>query len=140
MENKKNAGFTWLCHHDVLLEWCYDYKGRVRFIWAYKPPNEVPIRLQWFQFVKGKLPVEVIKARRASEKAVKAQDKAWVVYDKEACVEALESCNKAMESYNKAVAAYRTALKKHKPAIEKLHAEECSGCPWNGKKLVFEKG
>ena len=58
----KNKGFTWHCHHDILLEWCYDYKGRVEDIKKNKPKHEIKTRLKLFKFVKGKLPIEMVKA------------------------------------------------------------------------------
>ena len=54
------SGPCWHTHHWLLLEWCYDYDGRVKYIVGYKDASEQTTRLRLFQRVKGKLPEEVI--------------------------------------------------------------------------------
>jgi len=104
----KNKGFFWLCHHDVLVEYCYDYKRRVAFIEANKPEKEILIRLRWFLPVKGELPKEFVGAGQ--------EYRAW-----QRCVEA--------KSEHDAVWC------KYKKELEALHKKECPGCPWNGETL-----
>jgi len=123
MENMKNKGWTWLCHHEVLLEFCDDYKGRVAYIRREKPACEVPVRLKWFRFVKCKLPPEVVRAWAAYDKALAAYGKAWAAY------------GKAWAAYDKAWAAYKKAIADHMPEIEALYRNECPGSPWNGRTL-----
>jgi len=36
----KQSGFFWHVHHDVLMEWCYDYEERVDYIENYKSASE----------------------------------------------------------------------------------------------------
>jgi len=107
----KNKGWAWLCHHEVLLEWCDDYKGRVAYIRRNKPACEVPLRLEWFRLVKGKLPDEVIKALAAYDKAVAAYGKAEAAYGKAVAAygKAEAAYGKALAAYGKAVAAYDKA-------------------------------
>ena len=154
--------FYWHMHHDVLVEPLIEpIENRIRFIKENKPKCEIALRLKLLKPVKGKLPVEVVKALEAYDKAREAYVKAWEAYDKareafvkavEAYVKALEACgkareacgkageayNKAREAYDKAWEAYDKALIKNKKAIEKLHAKECPDCPWNGKS-IFSK-
>lgn len=72
----KNQGFTWHCHHDILLEWYYDYKERVKMIKRNKPKHEIKTRLRLFKFIKGKLPDEVVEAG-------KKYAEAWLKYKKD---------------------------------------------------------
>ena len=99
---EKNEGFVWHSHHNALLSHIYAYNQRVEMI-KRKPPSEVPMRLERFQFVKGKLP--------DAFNELLLSDSDW--YD----------VQKLFET--------------HKDAVEKLHAEECKGCTWNGKEMIF---
>ncbi len=137
-------GFFWHCHHDVLVEYCYDYDERVQFIKKNKPKNEQKLRLRLFKPVKGKLPKAVIttgkayaKAWEAYAKAWEAYDKAWEVYAKawEACVKAQKVYDKAQEACVKAWEAYDKTLKTNLVAVEKLHTKECPNCSWDGKNI-----
>ena len=141
-------GMFWHVHHDILLEYCYDYNKRVQFIKENKPKNEAELRLQLFKKVKGKLPVAVVKAGDAYDKARAACNKAWAAYNKArtAYDKARAACNKAWAAYNKARtvcdkawAVYVKALKDNILAIEKLHCKECPGCTWDGT-TIFSKG
>ena len=120
-------GMFWHVHHDTLLEYCYDYDERVRFIKKNKPKSEQELRLRLFQPVKGKLPMAVTKARAAYDKARAAYGKAMTAYDKTGI-----ACAKAMTAYDK-------AIENNMPAIEKLHRKEYPDCPWDGR-TIFSKG
>ncbi len=158
----KTKGMFWHVHHDQLLEYCYGYGERVRYIKKNKPKDERELRLRLFQLVKGKLPVAVIKAQTACDKAQiaydkartaydkawtaydkarTAYDKAWTAYDKAwtACDKAQIAYDKAQIAYDKAQTAYDKALQNNVVAIEKLHRKECPDCPWDGK-TIFRKG
>lgn len=141
---KKNKGFCRHVHHDVLMEWCYDYKGRVCFIKRNKPAHEIKDRLRWFQFVKGKLPAGLTKAGTALDKAKKAVDKTWDAYTEAKRISTSKNrrkiWKKADKTKDRAIMAYNKALKTHQKAIEELHAKECPDCSWNGKELIFDKG
>ena len=69
-------GFFWHVHHEVLVEWCFDYDERDRYIRSYKPLTEQKTRLRLFRPVRGKLPKEVIKARQALNETWQAINKA----------------------------------------------------------------
>ncbi len=72
----KKSGLAFHCHHDVLLEYVYDYDERVRFIKENKPEKEQELRLRLFQMI----PDEFIPGRDSPEWA--AYDKAGAAYDK----------------------------------------------------------
>jgi len=133
----KNQGFYWHVHHMKLIEWCYDYEERARYIRTDKPKNEQEIRLRLFQPVKGKLPDEVVKAGQAYDKAEQARVKAWQAYVKagQARVKAGQAYNKAWQAYVKAGQAYNEVLPDNMPAIEELHRMECTNCPWDGHTI-----
>src|SRR3989344_4557381 len=102
-------GFFWHVHHTVLLEWCYNYEERARYIRTNKPRNEQETRLRLFKPVQGRLPEAVVKARQAYDEAYQTRDKAYQAFDK--------------------------ALKDNMAEIEALHAKECPNCPWNGHTI-----
>ena len=109
-------GFFWHVHHEVLIEWCYNYNERASFIRTDKRENEQETRLRLFKPVKGTLPREVVEAGQAL-------DKAWRAY------------GEALQALDKAWRAYGEALRKNMPAIEALHKKECHNCPWDGKTI-----
>ena len=73
----KQLGFFWHVHHEILLEWCYDYDERVRHIRTQKLPGEQDLRLRLFQPVEGRLPQELVEAWNAHDEAWKASEEAW---------------------------------------------------------------
>ena len=151
---KIKKGMCWHVWHNRLLSYCPDYDGRVWMIEATKPVHEVKPRLAWMQMVKGKLPEEVVRTCEASNEVCEAYNKVDEAFNKtceaykkvdeaygktyEACYKAYEAYGKAYEAYGKARKAYDKAMADNKDAIEKLHAEECKACSWNGENLVFK--
>ena len=65
----KKQGFYWHCHHDLLIEYCYDYAERENYIRQCKSVDEHELRLRLFQPVQGKLPEDVVQARDVYNKA-----------------------------------------------------------------------
>ncbi len=119
----KKSGFYRHVHHDVLVEWCYDYDARVDYIRKNKPAEEVELRLRLFQPVKGQLPqayAEVQKARVEAEK----------VYD-----EACNARDEAEKVYDEAWEARDEAEKVYAIEITALHKGECPDCPWDGETI-----
>lgn len=114
------TGLAWHLHHEVLIEWCSDYAGRIAYIKTDKPPHEQPLRLRLFQMVKGPLPAEyaaaVAKYATAEAKYAAARAKLAAVGDK-----------------------YDAAMAKYDPEIRALHAQECPSCPWNGNTIFPKK-
>jgi hypothetical protein len=129
----KQKGFFWHVHHDELLEYCYDYQGRVDFIKKEKPKRERKLRLKLFRPAKGKLPSKLVEAQKTIERTAEVSLKAREAYRKaqgkdenkarKAYDKAWEACDKAWEAYNKARKA---------KAVIALHKKECSNCPWGG--------
>ena len=113
------TGLAWHLHHDVLVEWCRDYEGRVDYIKKDKPATEQALRLRLFQMVKGPLPATYAAARAK-------YDAAWA------------KLSAARAEYDAVWAKYITARAKYAPEIEALHRIECPDCPWNGK-TIFPK-
>ena len=74
---KVKQGFYWHVHHDMLLEYCYNYEERATFIKNNKPQNEIEIRLRLFKPVKGKLPKDLIEAGRKWYEARLKCNEAW---------------------------------------------------------------
>ena len=81
---EKKSGVAFHCHHDQLVEWCFDYDERVKFIKEHKPPEEQELRLRLFKLIpKDRLPGKLVKARAAYWKARAAYD--WDKLHKELC-------------------------------------------------------
>ena len=76
----QKSGLAFHCHHDILVEYVYDYDERVRYIKENKPEDEQELRLRLFQMI----PEDRVsqKAWEACYKAWEVYDKAWEVYDK----------------------------------------------------------
>jgi len=130
----KNAGFTWHCHHTVLLEFCYDYNKRKNIIKTTKSKNEIETRLRLFKFVKGKLPGGIIKTGQKQAKAWQKWQEAWV-----SCGTSWQEYNEAWLKYNAVGQEWKKALSKYKNRLEALHKQECGCKEWNGKEIVFPK-
>ena len=113
-----NTGLTWHLHHDKLVEWCADYKGRSDYIRECKPPSEINTRLKLFKFVKTP-PANVVAAWGELYKA-------W------------EDRSINPTAHSEAWGNYLETLKKAMPALVKLHKVECPNCPWNGT-TIFPK-
>jgi len=104
---ENNPGFCWHVHHEKLCDWCYDYKGRKRYIETKKPESERELRL--FRPIRSALPKSLLKA--------------WADW------------SKVRDDYNKASADYYKAWADCWPEIEALHAAECPNCPWDGTTI-----
>ena len=145
----KKSGLAFHCHHNTLIEYCYDYDERVRFIKENKPPAEQELRLKLFRLIPhDKLPPTGLeayyKARDACDKARDAYYKAWDAYSKawETYSKARDAWSKAWDAWDKARDAWDKAWdawnKANHQELEKLHSELCPDCPWDGK-TIFSK-
>ena len=121
---KKQEGFFWHVHHEVLLEWCLNHTERANYIRLSKPQSERATRLRLLRPVKGKLPKGVAETWEACYKA-------WQVFNEARGV----AYTKAWKTYHETRKAYAEALIKNKAKIEKLHKKECPNCPWNGHTI-----
>ena len=120
--------WCWLIHHRVIVERSTEpLARRVDFVRTFKPRNEVPIRLKWMRPVKGKLPIEVVEAEKAFREAEKACTGTYrKIYE-----EAGKAYGEVGKAYGEAEKAYEETIERNRPEIEKLHREECPGCPWD---------
>ena len=110
---KVKLGFAFHVHHNILMEYCFDYDGRVRAIKENKPKEEQELRLRLFRLIPmRRLPLAFRKAHAK-----------WL---------------KAHAEWRKDYAEWRKALTEWQPQIEKLHVELCPNCTWDGK-TIFPK-
>jgi len=114
-------GFAWHVHHNMLVEpLLVPLKERMAYIKECKPAQEQELRLRLLKPVKGTLPPELIEAGQAYNEARRAYDEAWQAY-----IEAGLACKEMIQV--------------HKEEIERLHAEECPDCPWDGKTIFSQE-
>ena len=111
---KLKKGLYWHVHHDTLLEYCYNYGGRVKFIKRYKKLSEQEIRIQLFKPVKGKISDRVSRAIKHLDSTKPHK-----------CATNYATIEKAFIRLDKALAAA------DKQRITELHEKECPNCPWN---------
>ena len=75
------TGFAFHVHHDVLMEFCTNYKERVNYIKEHKPRGEQEIRLRLFQLISpARLPRPLAKALEVYAKALEVYAKAGEAY------------------------------------------------------------
>ena len=115
------SGWYWWLHHDQMVEWTNDIDERWEYVVNNKPKGELAVRLNAMAPVKGKLPVNFVKAWDAYYEVRAAYDKAWDAYYK-----ARAACNKEWDTY--------------KPEIEALHAIERPNVVYKNGCLVFKEG
>jgi hypothetical protein len=125
------------CHHDTLVEWCWDYDERVRFIETEKPANERATRLRLFKL----LPPEALADLSTKLQQVHAE---MVKGDAD-----LDKANNDPESTTaarlKARATRDTAMynwheeygKWPKRAQKAWHARWCGCMEWDGREIRF---
>ena len=140
-QEMSGAGFYWHPHHNKVVEWCWDYDERRRYIENEKPEEERALRLRLFRPATG-LPHAVVKAGRVYDKALRVYEKAWQVYDKVGRARGSAGFDKAWQAYDKAGRAQQKLwraledeLQKAKRGILALHAEQCPDCPWDGETI-----
>ena len=76
---KIKKGVYWHGHHKILVEYCYNYQGRVDYIKNDKPEHERKTRLRLFKPVKN-VPKDLLEARRKYDEAEQKYDEAWKKY------------------------------------------------------------
>jgi len=126
-------GLSIHCHHNILVEYCYDYEERVRAIKGDKPQNEQEIRLRLFKLLPpeaiDELPIKLVKAdakRKKADAELKKADAEW---------------KKAYAEREKAYAELKKADAEWKKADRDAWHKKWCGCKeWNGEELVFKGG
>ena len=133
----KNSGWSFHCHHDTMLEYCTDFKGRVAYIKSDKPKYEQKTRLKLFKLLSNKavkaLPKDLVKAYADWQKADADQQKAYADRQK-----AYADWQKADADRQKADDDWRKADADWSPkAREAFHKKFCGCKEWNGEEIVF---
>ena len=135
MKRKARQIWYWHIHHKALCEPLLEpIENRIEFIKAAKPADEVETRLRLMRPVRGKIPVALARAGAALHKAYAAWQKAYAAWHK-----AYAAWQKAYAALQKAYAALQKAYTVALPALEKLHAQECPNCSWDGKTIFPKK-
>ena len=133
--------FVWHFHHKGLVEPLVGGLAAIRYrqggIRRNKPKGEQETRLTLFKVVQGKLPLALVKAGTAYDKARAVCAQAGAVCHQTGAVyaPARAVCAQDRDDCVQARAAYAQALKAHLPEIEALHAKECPNCPWDGSSI-----
>ena len=103
----KNTGLAIHCHHDILIEYCWNFEERIKMI-KQKPKNEIKTRLRLFKILPAEalndLPAEWKKAYDERVKACDEGEKAdaeWKKADAE-WTKACDECEKACDEWEKA--------------------------------------
>ena len=132
-KNMTKSGFSIHRHHDILVEYCYNYDERVEVIKSTKPQNEQEIRLRLFKLLPKKaideLPYEMVKACAEWDKACAEWDKARAAEWDKACAKWDKTC----AEWGKADAEWDKADR------DNWHKKWCGCKEWNGKEIVFLK-
>jgi len=158
---KLKQGLALHVHHDVLVEYCFNYDERVKYIKSDKPKEEQAIRLKVFKILPKEAEKDSPKGYfEASQKCQEAYQKWQEAYKKcreayqeweeayQKWDEASQKCQEAYQKRKEASQKYQEAYKKWQEAYQKwtvkskdaFHKKYCvKDCPWNGKELVFEK-
>lgn len=141
---KKNEGWAIHSHHNIFIEYCYDYKKRVKEIKRDKPANEQAIRLRLFKLLPakavGEIPEEIRKGEEEWRKVRVREDwwrgiKDWGKGGKE-CEKKWLRIGRERE---KAEKEWRNAMEKNKENLELFHKKWCGCREWDGEKIVFLK-
>src|SRR3990167_8661708 len=102
---KKEKGLAIHCHHNILVEGCYDFDKRVKYIKSDKPESEQKIRLKVFKILPKKaekdIPKRYFRADAEWNKANADLNKAVADLNK-----ANDDLNKANAEWSKAIAEW----------------------------------
>lgn len=125
----KNKGWAIHCHHDTLMEWCYDYGERVDAI-RKKPRHEVATRMRLFKLLPDAamqdLPVALVSAGEAYNQA------------REAYKQAREAWEQAWESYKQVMETYKQVMETWDQAGQTRWHDKWCGCrDWDGREIRF---
>ena len=154
----KKQGFSIHCHHNILVEWCYDYDEIVEAIKKTKAENEQETRLKLFKILPDEalkeIPQSIIKAYTEWYKASAEWEKAYAEWQKAYAEWKEESAewNKAPAEWYKASAEWYKASAEWKKASAEwqkaydewsiedknnFHQKWCGCKEWDGKEIVF---
>ena len=129
----KKIGLAIHCHHDILVEYCYDYDGRVAYIKEEKLESEQEIRLRVFKILPKEAEKDIPKRYLKADAEWKKAYAEW----KKATAEREKADAEWKKAYAERKKAYAEWTQEDKDAF---HKKWCvSNCPWDGTKLVFGK-
>lgn len=127
--SKSSVKYCWHKYHDVLMSPVTEpIKNRRAFIRKHKPKYQRALRLRLLKRVRGTVLLD-----RAAKAAYDARIDL-------ATIEKGKGLQGALHALAAAWASYETELRNFKANIELLHAEECPGCPWDGRTIFPEGG
>ena len=138
----KNEGLAIHCHDFDLVEYCYDYAGRVNYIKENKPINEQKTRLRLFKILPDEaiqdLPPGLYKARqgwnKASQKLYKATQELYKARQE------WYKDGKASQEYDKAIQErYRLNQELGMAKQEAFHQKWCGCQNWKDGKIDFNE-
>src|SRR3990167_4217535 len=118
-----NSGLSIHCHHNALIEYCYDYKERVKYIKENKFKNEQEIRLRLFKILPKEAEKDLLERYLKAYTECKKADAKWIKTNAE--------WKKAYAEWEKAYAEWPQKSK------DAFHKKWCGCKEWNGKELVF---
>ena len=139
-------GFAIHCHHDILVEYCYNYEERVAAIKRDKPLAEQEIRLRLFKILPDEalkdIPLEYREAdqkyQEAEQKYQEAEQK-WQEADQK-YQEAIQNLQEANQKWQEAYQKWQEAYQKWPQADKDAFHKKWCGCKeWNGAEIIFEK-
>ena len=124
------SGLSIHCHHNILIEYCWDYDKRVTAIKRDKPANEQEIRLRLFRLLPqeaiDEMPQNLVKVHAEWQKA----DAEWQ--------KAAAEWEKAAAEWEKAYAEREKADAEWEPKErEAWHKKWCGCMEWNGEEIEF---
>ena len=146
----KEYGVAFHCHHVELVEVVTRFSKRVAYIKIGKPRREHPLRLRLFRMIPdNRLPVAVrralIPARTAwaklklldddyDAKRKPLNDDYWA--KRKPLDDDYWAKRKLLDDdYDAKHKLLEEAIQTAMPKLEKLHAELCPDCPWDGKTI-----
>ena len=128
---EKNKGLSIHCRHNILVEYCYDYEGRVAVING-KPLGEVETRLKLFKMLSDEAIADLPEAWVKADKIRVEAYKVWV--EVEVCTAREEACT----AHQDAVRAYREIYKAwNKTDKARWHQKWCGCTEWDGEQILF---
>ncbi|MBU3953686.1 MAG: hypothetical protein KJ658_16235, partial [Proteobacteria bacterium] len=75
--DKIKLGLAIHCHHDILIEFCYDYDKRVKVIKRGKPEDEHEIRLRLFKLLLPEAIAALPEKLKKADAELKKADAEW---------------------------------------------------------------
>lgn len=125
MNQPKNSSFAIHCHHNILVEYCYNYKKRVKTIKQNKPLSEQATRLRLFKLL--------------PDNALKEIPQNWQKADTK-WQKTRSDCQKTYNEWKKTRSDWQKAYDDWQKADQDAFHQKWCGCKeWNGREIAFPK-